>query len=94
MADDGIYRPSIQYSASLLIFDSVAADYRAEFDSSRQQSSHMGAQSAEVVVGMQLHNLAAHYSLAIVVANQVSDRFTNSLALCSDRKMHQQQHTG
>ncbi|KAK3946126.1 P-loop containing nucleoside triphosphate hydrolase protein [Diplogelasinospora grovesii] len=66
----------------LVVLDSVAANYRAEFDRSadplRQQGQafNMGARSTELVrLGMQLHELARKHNLAVVVANQVADRF-------------------
>lgn len=63
----------------LIVLDSVAANYRAEFErsaSSRGQSSNMGARSAELVrLGMHLRELAQKYNLAVVVSNQVADRF-------------------
>ncbi|KAM7208628.1 putative dna repair protein rad57 protein [Naviculisporaceae sp. PSN 640] len=65
----------------LLVLDSVAANYRAEFErsASRGQSSNMGARSAELVrLGMHLRELAQKYNLAVVVSNQVADRFGGS----------------
>ncbi|EAA27958.2 P-loop containing nucleoside triphosphate hydrolase protein [Neurospora crassa] len=71
----------------LLVLDSVAANYRAEFDRSSKEaatssstpgarSSNMGARTAELVrLGMQLRDLAQKYNLAVVVSNQVADRF-------------------
>ncbi|KAM7200983.1 putative dna repair protein rad57 protein [Rhypophila sp. PSN 637] len=62
----------------LIILDSVAANYRAEFErsASRGQSSNMGARSADLVrLGMHLRELAQKYNLAVVVSNQVADRF-------------------
>jgi len=62
----------------LLVLDSVAANFRAEFERSagQGQSSSMGARSAELVrLGMQLHELATKYKISVVVANQVADRF-------------------
>ncbi|KAK1776711.1 putative RAD57 protein [Copromyces sp. CBS 386.78] len=78
----------------LLVLDSVAANYRAEFERSSKdvtisssstpggagagaaRSSNMGARTAELVrLGMQLRDLAQKYDLAVVVSNQVADRF-------------------
>ncbi|KAK3901084.1 DNA repair protein RAD57 [Staphylotrichum tortipilum] len=70
----------------LIVLDSVAANYRAEFDrsaasstsSSSRQGFNMGARSAELVrLGMHLRDLAQRHNLAVVVANQVADRFTS-----------------
>ncbi|KAK1761430.1 putative dna repair protein rad57 protein [Echria macrotheca] len=65
-------------NVGLLVLDSVAANFRAEFEraSGQRQSASMGARSAELIrLGMQLHELARKYNIAIVVANQVADRF-------------------
>lgn len=79
----------------LIVLDSVAANYRAEFDRSARNDSggggggpagegraakgagqNMGARSAELVrLGMLLRELARTHSLAVVVSNQVADRF-------------------
>ncbi|ROV97769.1 hypothetical protein VMCG_07376 [Cytospora schulzeri] len=82
----------------LIVLDSVAANYRAEFDRSARTSSgggggpagegsggggggkgagqNMGARSAELVrLGMLLRDLARNHNLAVVVSNQVADRF-------------------
>ena len=67
-----------RHGIGLIILDSVAANFRAEFERSAGQarSSSMGARGAELVrLGMQLHELATKYNLAVVVANQVADRF-------------------
>lgn len=77
------YQVPVQVERSnigLIILDSVAANYRAEFDRadgrSRGQSSNMGARSAELVrLGMLLRDLALKHNLAVVVSNQVADRF-------------------
>lgn len=78
----------------LIVLDSVAANYRAEFDRSvrndsgalgtaseggrggRSVSQNMGARSAELVrLGMLLRDLARNHDIAVVVSNQVADRF-------------------
>lgn len=75
----------------LIVLDSVAANYRAEFDRSvrndsgalgtageggRSASQNMGARSAELVrLGMLLRDLARNHDIAVVVSNQVADRF-------------------
>lgn len=63
----------------LIVLDSVAANYRAEFDRSGKpdaQSSNMGARGTELVrLGMLLRGLARTHNLAVVVSNQVADRF-------------------
>lgn len=77
------YQVPVQVERSnigLIILDSVAANYRAEFDRAdgrgRGQGSNMGARSAELVrLGMLLRDLALKHNLAVVVSNQVADRF-------------------
>lgn len=73
-----------RHNIGLLVIDSVAANYRAEFE--RQASngggtshgSNMAARSAELVrLGALLRDLARKHNLAIVVANQVADRFSS-----------------
>ncbi|POS78452.1 DNA repair protein RAD57 [Diaporthe helianthi] len=77
----------------LIVLDSVAANYRAEFDrsvrnhsaalgsaagegGSRSVGQNMGARSAELVrLGMLLRDLARSHNIAVVVSNQVADRF-------------------
>lgn len=78
----------------LIVLDSVAANYRAEFDrsvrndsgalgsaaggegSGRSVGQNMGARSAELVrLGMLLRDLARNHNIAVVVSNQVADRF-------------------
>jgi len=62
----------------LIVLDSVAANYRAEFERG-SGGSNMAARSAELVrLGHLLRELARKYNLAVVVANQVADRFSSS----------------
>ncbi|KAK4031223.1 P-loop containing nucleoside triphosphate hydrolase protein, partial [Parachaetomium inaequale] len=63
----------------LIVVDSIAANYRAEFERAGggKYGSNMGARSAELVkLGMHLRDLAQRHNLAVVVSNQVADRFT------------------
>ncbi|KAI0843349.1 DNA repair protein RAD57 [Hypoxylon sp. FL0890] len=64
----------------LLVLDSVAANYRAEFERSGGNSSNnLAARTTELVrLGQILHELARKHSLAVVVANQVADRFAGA----------------
>ena len=78
-------------NVGLIVLDSVAANYRAEFDrggpnasSSRSSSrgSNMGARSNELIrLGAQLRELARKHNLAVVVANQVGDRISTYIPL-------------
>ena len=61
----------------LVVIDSIAANYRAErLDSGA--GSGMAERSGQLTkLGAQLRSLARVYSCAVVVANQVSDRFVS-----------------
>ncbi|KAG7114132.1 DNA repair protein rhp57 like [Verticillium longisporum] len=72
----------------LLVLDSVAANYRAEFERgvTKNHGSNMGARSNELIrLGALLRDLAQKYNLAVVVANQVGDRFSSPLVPRSSR---------
>ncbi|KAG9232168.1 P-loop containing nucleoside triphosphate hydrolase protein [Amylocarpus encephaloides] len=65
----------------LIILDSVAANYRAEFERPGAGAGHganMAQRSTDLVkLGQLLRELAREYNIAVVVANQVADRFSN-----------------
>ncbi|RDW83031.1 hypothetical protein BP5796_04522 [Coleophoma crateriformis] len=68
-----------QYGIRLIILDSVAANYRAEFERPGAQKSgaNMAQRSADLVkLGNLLRDIAREHNIAIVVANQVADRFS------------------
>ncbi|CAI4212521.1 unnamed protein product [Parascedosporium putredinis] len=75
----------------LVVLDSVAANYRAEFERRRRRRRvvvvvvawlQYGCEGNELVrLGAHLRELARKYNLAIVVANQVADRFSPPPAL-------------
>lgn len=98
------YQVPVQIERSnigLIVLDSVAANYRAEFDRSvrndsgalgtaseggRSVSQNMGARSAELVrLGMLLRDLARNHNIAVVVSNQVADRFDRGGSLTLPR---------
>jgi DNA repair protein RAD57 len=63
-----------RYNVGLVIIDSVAANYRAEHGSSVPKDlANRATQLAKL--GRMLRRLAVENRLAVVVANQVSDRF-------------------
>ncbi|KAJ6120558.1 hypothetical protein N7523_004838 [Penicillium sp. IBT 18751x] len=63
-----------RYDAGLVIIDSITSNYRAEHSSNNMLA--MSNRSTELAkLGHMLRNLAAKENIAIVVANQVSDRF-------------------
>ncbi|KAF7714094.1 DNA repair protein RAD57 [Penicillium ucsense] len=62
------------YNVGLVIIDSVTSNYRAELSSNNILA--ISTRSSELArLGQMLRNLAARENIAIVVANQVSDRF-------------------
>ncbi|TAQ83796.1 hypothetical protein B7494_g7882 [Chlorociboria aeruginascens] len=68
-----------RYGIRLLILDSVAANYRAEFELPGGISKGMAERSRELVsLGAWLREFARSENLAIVVANQVADRFSSN----------------
>ncbi|KAI9831081.1 MAG: hypothetical protein M1826_003979 [Phylliscum demangeonii] len=65
-----------RHGVGLVVIDSVAANYRAEFDGRAGGSAGMARRSAELVrLGALLRELARAENVAVVVANQVADRF-------------------
>ncbi|RYP51755.1 hypothetical protein DL768_002978 [Monosporascus sp. mg162] len=69
----------------LVVLDSVAANYRAEFERRGPGGGGgpggLAARSNELVrLGRLLHDLATQHGLAVVVSNQVADRFPSSSA--------------
>ncbi|KAK3704084.1 DNA repair protein rhp57 [Vermiconidia calcicola] len=66
-------------NVGLLVIDSIAANYRAEFDRSkaRKGAESFAKRSNQMVqLGALLRDIARTYGVAVVVANQVADRFT------------------
>ncbi|OWP00858.1 hypothetical protein B2J93_2551 [Marssonina coronariae] len=76
-----------RHSIRLIILDSVAANYRAEFGPPgagvaqvHTGGASMAQRSSELVkLGQLLRGLAREHNLAIVVANQVADRFSGGI---------------
>ena len=77
-----------KYGIRLLVLDSVAANYRAEFERFKnvgvegnektKPGANMAQRSAELVkLGQLLRDLAREHNIAVVVANQVADRFSS-----------------
>ena len=73
-----------RHGIRLIILDSVAANYRAEFEragvgasTAQTSGANMAERSSELVkLGQLLRDLARDANIAIVVANQVADRFS------------------
>lgn len=73
-----------RHNVGLIVVDSVATNYRAEFERQGPASrgSNMAARSNDLVrLGTLLRDFARRHDLAVVVANQVADRFSSSLAM-------------
>lgn len=63
-----------RYNVGLVVIDSITANFRAEHTS--HDVNALSTRSGELAkLGQLLRNLAAREDIAIVVANQVSDRF-------------------
>ncbi|KAJ5975926.1 hypothetical protein N7481_009633 [Penicillium waksmanii] len=63
-----------RYNVGLVVIDSITSNYRAEHNSNNIIA--LSARSTELAkLGYMLRNLAAKEGIAIVLANQVSDRF-------------------
>ena len=75
-----------RHGIRLIILDSVAANYRAEFERSgagagivQSGGANMAQRSSELVkLGQLLRDIAREENIAVVVANQVADRFFGS----------------
>jgi DNA repair protein RAD57 len=69
-----------RYGVGLVVLDSVAANFRAEFERGGGEAVNMAKRSADLQrLGQFLSNLARDHNIAIAVANQVSDRFTSPM---------------
>ncbi len=66
-------------NVGLLVIDSIAANYRAEFDRSkaRRDVESFAKRSNQLTqLGTLLRDIARTHNVAVVMANQVADRFT------------------
>lgn len=80
-----------RYNVGLVVIDSIAANYRAEHASNSMQG--LSARSGELAkLGHMLRNLAVREDVAIVVANQVSDRFDGMVDALAAAHQHGQGH--
>ena len=77
-----------RHNVGLIVLDSVAANYRAEFESKGSHGSSMAARSAQLVrLGAHLRDLARRHNIAVVVANQVADRFASASSPLATRHL-------
>lgn len=88
-----------KHNVGLLVVDSIAANYRAEFDKggqgkrSAESLSKRASQLAQI--GALLRGIARTHNLAVVVANQVADRFTSiETTLCRPTQSTQNSRPG
>ncbi|KAF2741937.1 hypothetical protein M011DRAFT_472653 [Sporormia fimetaria CBS 119925] len=68
-----------KHNVGLVVIDSVAANFRAEFESNRERDggASLAKRGKELMqLGAMLRRLAREEGVAVVVANQVGDRFT------------------
>jgi DNA repair protein RAD57 len=71
-----------RHNVGIIIIDSIAANYRAEFEKGGKPSHSFAKRSAQVArLGTHLRDLARSHNIAIVVANQVADRFESQSLL-------------
>lgn len=69
-----------RFRAGLVVVDSVAANFRVEHEIAT--TAGLAKRSEDLAkVGKLLRRLASDYNIAVVVANQVSDRFTENVVL-------------
>lgn len=64
-----------RHDVGLVVIDSIAANYRAERSGSNRPAALAERSGQLSRLGSQLHDLARRFNCAIVVANQVADRF-------------------
>jgi DNA repair protein RAD57 len=70
-----------KHNVGLVVIDSVAANYRAEFEKQgvKNGAAAMAKRGAQLVqLGALLRDLARTEGIAVVVANQVADRFSGA----------------
>ena len=67
-----------RHGVGLVVIDSVAANYRAEFDRRRGESVSMARRANDLMrLGALLRDVARIENVAVVVANQVADRISS-----------------
>ncbi|KAK0934023.1 DNA repair protein rhp57 [Friedmanniomyces endolithicus] len=86
-----------RHNVGLLVIDSIAANYRPEFDRGKANGSAAESfvkRSNQVTeLGALLRHIAEKYKIAVVTANQVADRFATVVEPASQVPTSQQQHT-
>ncbi|KAK0366023.1 DNA repair protein rhp57 [Friedmanniomyces endolithicus] len=86
-----------RHNVGLLVIDSIAANYRPEFDRGKAKGSAAESfvkRSNQVTgLGALLRHIAEKYNIAVVTANQVADRFATVIEPASQIPPSQQQPT-
>ncbi|KAL8944955.1 MAG: hypothetical protein Q9216_000116 [Gyalolechia sp. 2 TL-2023] len=66
-----------RHKVGLIVIDSITANYRAERSSTSTSGAALGLRSSQLIkLGHHLRTLARVYDCAVVVSNQVADRFS------------------
>lgn len=83
-----------RFNVGLVVVDSIAANYRAEFAKGGKPAHSLAQRSTQVAeLGALLRNLARSHNIAIVVANQVADRFETQSQLAPLSQQQQSTQT-
>ncbi|KAL8756200.1 MAG: hypothetical protein Q9184_004577 [Pyrenodesmia sp. 2 TL-2023] len=65
-----------RHNVGLIVIDSIAANYRAERSSTFSSGAALGLRSSQLLkLGHHLRTLAREHNCAIIISNQVADRF-------------------
>ena len=85
-----------RHNVGLIVVDSIAANYRAEFDKrgAKKGIEGIAKRSAQLTqLGTLLRDLARTHGIAVVVANQVADRFEGRDREAASQHQHSQSTT-
>ncbi|KAI9658041.1 MAG: hypothetical protein M1821_002701 [Bathelium mastoideum] len=81
-------------NVGLVVIDSIAANYRAEFEKTGNKHGSMAQRSTKLLrLGNLLRQVARETNTAIVVANQVADRFSPTTTDLASTTTHPETHT-
>ncbi|KAK6439139.1 DNA repair protein rhp57 [Oleoguttula sp. CCFEE 5521] len=86
-----------RHNVGLVVVDSIAANYRAEFDkgSAGKAAQSLSKRSAQIAqLGTLLRGIAKDFNVAVVVANQVADRFEPAAQIVSVSQSTQRSRPG
>lgn len=68
-----------KHNVGVVLIDSIAAHYRAEAGNLKNESDALSRTQSLTTVARLLRTMAQKYKLAVLVANQVADRFSKTL---------------